>query len=72
MLKDPVMFSSSIRENIEYGSLNPELVSFEKVRQAAEVANCLQFIESFPHKFDTVVGQRGVMLSGESYSLPVG
>jgi len=62
--QDPVMFSSTIRENIEYGSVDSDCVSMEKVREAADVANCLEFIESFPHKFDTVVGQRGVMLSG--------
>ncbi|XP_063721375.1 ATP-binding cassette sub-family B member 10, mitochondrial-like isoform X2 [Symsagittifera roscoffensis] len=62
--QDPVMFSCSIRENIEYGSVDPDSVSFERVREAAEVANCTEFILSFPHQFDTLVGQRGVMLSG--------
>ena len=60
------MFSCSIRENIEYGSVDPDSVSFERVREAAEVANCTEFIRSFPHQFDTLVGQRGVMLSGNT------
>ena len=60
------MFSCSIRENIEYGSVDALDcgVAFERVREAAEVANCHDFIHSFPHKYETVVGQRGVMLSG--------
>ncbi|XP_075257058.1 ATP-binding cassette sub-family B member 10, mitochondrial-like isoform X2 [Convolutriloba macropyga] len=62
--QDPAMFSCSIRENIEYGSVDPDCVPFERVREAAEVANCHDFISSFPHSYDTLVGQRGVMLSG--------
>ena len=59
------MFSSTIRENIEYGSVESDVgVDFKKIEEAAEVANCLQFINSFPNKFDTLVGERGIMLSG--------
>jgi len=59
--QDVILFAGSIRENILYG--NPD-ASFEEVRQAAQKANALEFIESFPEKFETKVGERGIQLSG--------
>jgi ABC-type multidrug transport system fused ATPase/permease subunit len=56
-----ILFGGTIRENINYG--NPG-ASFDEVKEAARKANALEFIESFPDKFDTVVGERGVKLSG--------
>jgi len=59
--QDVILFSGSIRENIAYGK--PE-ASLEEIREAARQANALEFIESFPEKFDTLVGDRGIQLSG--------
>ncbi len=59
--QDVILFAGTIRENILYGNPN---ASFEEVRQAAQKANALEFIESFPEKFETKVGERGVQLSG--------
>jgi ABC-type multidrug transport system fused ATPase/permease subunit len=59
--QDVILFAGTIKDNILYG--NPD-ASFEEVRQAAQQANALEFIESFPDKFETKVGERGVQLSG--------
>jgi ABC-type multidrug transport system fused ATPase/permease subunit len=59
--QDVILFSGSIGENIAYG--NPE-ASQEEIYVAAKKANALEFIESFPEKFDTAVGDRGIQLSG--------
>ncbi|HLC83984.1 MAG TPA: ATP-binding cassette domain-containing protein, partial [Bacteroidia bacterium] len=50
-----------IKENILYGKPN---ATMEEVREAARKANALEFIDSFPEKFDTIVGERGIQLSG--------
>jgi ATP-binding cassette subfamily B (MDR/TAP) protein 10 len=62
--QEPVLFSTSIAENIAYGADRPELVSMEQIHDAAQKANAVNFITSFPSGFDTLVGERGVMLSG--------
>jgi hypothetical protein len=61
---------SSIYDNIAYGHLTlgedlPETVLKSKVIQAADTANARGFIEQLPDKYDTKVGERGTMLSGE-------
>ncbi|KAM8876537.1 ATP-binding cassette sub-family B member 10, mitochondrial [Synchiropus picturatus] len=62
--QEPVLFSSSIRENIAYGASDPAAVTTEDVYRAARVANAYEFIQAFPRGFDTVVGEKGVLLSG--------
>ena len=62
--QEPVLFSMPIRDNIAYGSPNPEKVTFEQINEASDQANALSFIEQFPDKFDTMVGERGANLSG--------
>lgn len=64
MSQEPILFSSSIRENIAYGAANPESVSQDDIEKAAKEANAHDFIMRFPEKYETVVGERGVMLSG--------
>lgn len=59
--QEVILFGSTIRENISYAKPN---ASFEEIREAARKANALQFIESFPDKFETLVGERGIKLSG--------
>lgn len=56
-----LLFGGTIRENISYGK--PSATESE-IRDAAEKANALEFIESFPEGFNTTVGERGVQLSG--------
>jgi ATP-binding cassette, subfamily B, bacterial len=59
--QEVMLFGGTIYENIAYG--NPQ-ASENEVIEAARKANALEFIESFPEKFQTIVGERGVKLSG--------
>ena len=59
--QDTVLFNDTIRYNIAYGRDDP---SEEQVRQAAEDAAILPFIQELPKGFDTEVGERGLKLSG--------
>jgi ATP-binding cassette subfamily B protein len=61
VLQDPVLFSTSIRENIAYG--RPD-ASEEEIIRAAEAANAHQFISELPEGYETRVGERGMRLSG--------
>ncbi|MEZ4314206.1 MAG: ABC transporter transmembrane domain-containing protein [Polyangiaceae bacterium] len=59
--QEPLLFSTSIRENIRYG--RPDATDAE-VEAAARAANAHGFIGKFPERYDTLVGERGVQLSG--------
>jgi ABC-type multidrug transport system fused ATPase/permease subunit len=59
--QDVFLFGGSIRENISYGK--PD-ASGEEITEAARKANALEFIERFPARLDTIVGERGTQLSG--------
>jgi ABC transporter fused permease/ATP-binding protein len=59
--QDVILFGGTIKENIAYGKPN---ASDEEIILAAKQANALNFIESFPEKFETLVGERGIKLSG--------
>ncbi|MFZ1301359.1 MAG: ABC transporter ATP-binding protein [Candidatus Microsaccharimonas sp.] len=59
--QEPMLFHRTLGENITYGKLN---ATKEEIRDAAEKANALQFIDELPQGLDTLVGERGVKLSG--------
>ncbi|XP_028328180.1 mitochondrial potassium channel ATP-binding subunit [Gouania willdenowi] len=59
--QEPVLFGSSIMENIRFGK--PEATNAEVI-EAAKQANAHRFIMAFPDGYNTVVGERGVTLSG--------
>ena len=59
--QDTVLFNDSIYYNIAYG--RPD-ASTEAVYAAAKSAHIHDFIESLPEKYDTIVGERGLKLSG--------
>jgi len=59
--QDVVLFNDTIYNNIAYGL--PD-VPLEKVKAAALAANALEFIETLPQQFDTVLSDRGLSLSG--------
>ncbi|KAJ8272983.1 hypothetical protein GJAV_G00095830 [Gymnothorax javanicus] len=59
--QEPVLFSTSVMENIRFGK--PE-ASDAEVIMAAKQANAHQFITAFPDGYNTMVGERGVTLSG--------
>jgi ABC-type multidrug transport system fused ATPase/permease subunit len=59
--QEPLLFSTSIAENIRYGRSE---ASDEEVEAAARMANAHQFVSGFPDGYRTLVGERGVQLSG--------
>ena len=59
--QEPILFATSIAENIRYG--RPGATDSE-VEDAARAANAHEFIEGFPEGYQTLVGERGVRLSG--------
>ena len=59
--QEPVIFSTSVLENIRYG--RPE-AGIAAARAAAMAANALEFIDALPEGMETHVGERGVRLSG--------
>lgn len=59
--QDSVLFNMSIRDNLRWAK---EDATDEEVRQACQQANADEFIEGFPQGYDTLVGDRGVRLSG--------
>lgn len=59
--QEPLLFSTSIAENILYG--RPEATQAE-VEEAAKLANAHSFISAFPEGYKTLVGERGIQLSG--------
>ena len=60
--QDVVLFNDSVAANIAYGAVGD--VDRGKIRRAAEAANCLDFIEALPEKFNTNIGDNGSRLSG--------
>jgi ATP-binding cassette subfamily B multidrug efflux pump len=61
VMQDPFLFTGTIRENLRYG--RPEATD-QEVEQAARIAQAHDFIMSFPDGYDTLLGQRGVNVSG--------
>ncbi|XP_010180454.1 PREDICTED: multidrug resistance protein 1-like [Mesitornis unicolor] len=59
--QEPVLFATTIAENIRYGR---EDISDVEIEQAAKEANAFDFISRLPDKFNTMVGERGAQLSG--------
>ena len=59
--QETFIFNDTVAANIAYGTPG---VSFDQIRDAAEKANALQFVESMTEGFETVLGDRGVRLSG--------
>ncbi|XP_060590153.1 ATP-dependent translocase ABCB1-like isoform X2 [Ruditapes philippinarum] len=59
--QEPVLFGTTIGENIRYGR---EEVSQAEIEEATKMANAHDFITALPDKYDTMVGERGAQLSG--------
>ncbi len=59
--QDTVLFNASIGYNLAYGRPS---AGFEELERAAELAHILGFIEGLPDGWNTVVGERGLKLSG--------
>jgi ATP-binding cassette subfamily B protein len=59
--QDTVLFNDSIYNNIQYARAN---ATREEIIEAARLANIHDFIEGLPQGYDTLVGERGLKLSG--------
>jgi ATP-binding cassette subfamily B protein len=59
--QDTVLFNDTIRYNLQYGNLQASQAELE---QAADMAHIRSFIESLPEGWNTLVGERGLKLSG--------
>jgi ABC-type multidrug transport system fused ATPase/permease subunit len=67
--QEPFLFNGTIRENILYGK--PDATN-DELLHAARAANCHEFIERLPQKYDSLVGERGVKLSvGEKQRISI-
>ncbi len=61
VLQDSMLFSGTIEENIRLAAPN---ATHEDVVKAAKLAGADEFIDQFPHGYETFVGERGSLLSG--------
>ncbi|KAM4706234.1 ATP-binding cassette sub-family B member 5-like [Rhinophrynus dorsalis] len=59
--QEPVLFGTTIKNNIKYGREN---VTDEEIEKAVKDANAYDFIMALPDKYETLVGERGAQLSG--------
>lgn len=59
--QEPILFATSIKENIRYGR---DGVTDREIEDAAKMANAHNFIMDLPDKYNTLVGERGAQLSG--------
>ncbi|CAN6935762.1 unnamed protein product [Brassica oleracea] len=59
--QEPVLFSSSIMENIGYGKVG---ATVQEIEAAAKLANAAKFIDKLPRGLETMVGEHGTQLSG--------
>ncbi|XP_048333059.2 ABC transporter B family member 9 [Ziziphus jujuba] len=59
--QEPILFATTIRENIAYGKGN---ATEEEIRMAIKLANAAKFIDKLPKGLDTLAGEHGTQLSG--------
>ena len=59
--QDTTLFDDTIKNNIAYADLN---ASQEQIEEAAKNSFSNEFIEKLPNKYDTLIGENGVRLSG--------
>ena len=59
--QDTTLFDDTILNNIKYAKLD---ATNDEISEAAELANASDFISQLPNKFDTVIGENGIRLSG--------
>ena len=59
--QSPTLFNDTIERNIAYGESD---IDETKLKQAAEISGCLEFIEKLPEGYKSEIGDDGVLLSG--------
>ena len=59
--QETTLFDDTIKNNIKYGR---DDATDEEIFKVAKLSYCDEFINNLPHKFDTLIGENGVRLSG--------
>ena len=59
--QDTTLFDDTIKNNIAYANLD---ATEDEIFEAAKLSHCNEFIDKLPNKFDTVIGENGIRLSG--------
>ena len=59
--QDTTLFDDSIKNNIAYAKID---ATDEEILEAAKLSFCNEFIEKLPSKFETIIGENGIRLSG--------
>lgn len=59
--QETFLFGGTIRENILYGKIE---ASEDELIEAAKAANAHQFIQELPERYNTIIGERGIRISG--------
>ena len=61
VIQDTTLFDDTIKSNIAYANLN---ATEDEIKEAAKLSFAEDFIEKLPNKYDTIIGENGVRLSG--------
>ena len=59
--QETTLFDDTIINNIKYANEN---ASDQEIFQVAKLSHCEEFINNLPHKYETLIGENGVRLSG--------
>ena len=59
--QETTLFDDTIKNNIKYANLD---ASDEEIFEAAKLSHCDEFIDNLPEKYETLIGEDGVRLSG--------
>jgi len=59
--QEPILFNDTVRNNVAYGNQN---ASQKEIENAVKAAYAYDFIQGFPDKYDTIIGELGARLSG--------
>eukprot|EP00753_Platysulcus_tardus_P017724 PLAT6471.1.p1 GENE.PLAT6471.1~~PLAT6471.1.p1 ORF type:complete len:914 (-),score=481.74 PLAT6471.1:85-2826(-) len=70
--QEPVLFSTSIRDNVCYGMQEePDVVDLDRLEEAARMANALEFIEELPEGWRTVLGGSQSLSGGQKQRIAI-
>ena len=59
--QETTLFDDTVLNNIKYANLD---ASEDEIHKAAQLSYCSEFIETLPNKYDTLIGENGIRLSG--------
>ena len=59
--QETTLFDDTILNNIKYANLN---ATDQEIKEAAKLSFCEEFIDLLPNKYDTMIGENGIRLSG--------